>query len=329
MLSSPRFPKALAQRIDALRIDDVAREQLHVRVHAAQRARRGEAATVAGLSASAQPTVAGWGVDGSLWSTAPARASLGAAGEPRPMRREREVATSQPRNSSSSRRHRDIAPPPPPDMPVVRDLLERVRGDRSRDPAELQGPSSSVVRLRHKRVELAGDFTYPRGTASERLTEAATRCEPLEAPVLRENRLVSLPPKPGARASKWKAGDFVQTRVAYSLISDTALLQNHRVPFMDFAKREQIPLRHRDYACEITPRRHRRVVRRLLATRHDDLGRIPTSFGSDELDPAEVQVCGARTSSATRPASHHRHHALMQTARLLLSTGLSIHRCSG
>eukprot|EP00966_Prymnesium_polylepis_P204940 4748001-Prymnesium_polylepis.1 len=97
----------------------------------------------------------------------------------------------------------DPAPEPPADMPVVEEALERARGDRNRDPAELQsGPAVSVVRRRDKRVELAGNLYHGNGSALDRLGELAGTLEPEEGPEEHDAVREALgSPKPGVRAA--------------------------------------------------------------------------------------------------------------------------------
>lgn len=336
MLTSPRLklPSQLARRIDELREDEGAREQLQRRVQMGQRALRKRSKPTSQVSARAQlmqklelEHVPEWGAGGKASASAPARSSAvagghrasgeappaaapasstsGATGLPSAQRAKPQghehAKTVRRRKDAGARR--EVAPPPPPSMPAVQEMFERARGDRARDPAEMQGPSSAVVRPRHKRLELAGDFTFYNGSASDRLADVAARCEPLEAPVHHETRPATLPPKPGPEASKWKGGDFVQTRAEHSTISDTALLQNHRLPFLDFSEREQIALRQRDAASEIAPRRPRRLMRKLLSTRASMLEFIPTSFGDDELDNVEMQVFASNIACSFGPSS--------------------------
>ncbi|KAL1507678.1 hypothetical protein AB1Y20_007293 [Prymnesium parvum] len=331
-MASPRLvlPRRLAVRLDELRDDEAAREQFRKHIADIRRAdalKRRQLLHKPAAAAPAAPRAnASHGAAAApAATTEPPSLDLLAAPPPAPSHDDdaapppREASQSaeggrrapaarahsprSPRGRSapvSPRPRREVAPPPPPHLPGVQLLLERARGDRTRDPAELRsGPATSTVRAREKRLELAGDFHFGGASAVERLTHLASRLEREEGPqaVAAVNgnwtqRGASL----GEPYAKSRPGHFVFSRVERSAIADAAMLHNHRLPFIMAAARESESSQHGP--------RPRRLLRKLRdkPTRRP---RVPTSYGRNEIDDVE-----------------------MQTARLLLSTGLTIYRTS-
>ena len=202
--------------------------------------------------------------------------------------------------------------PPPPlpsaaSMPWAADVVERARGDRTRDPVELQQGSGSFVRRREKGLELGGNFRFASHSDNERqaslVEKGGSSRQTVEGPVQSRGEGFHSP-RPGANPALWKGGNFVHTKIPSAVTADAALLHGHRLPFIDASVREQLALRHRDRSAELGARPPK--PSRLSPRRTSPPPRAPRaeiSYGEMEIDELE-----------------------MATARLMLSTNLSIYR---
>ena len=159
------------------------------------------------------------------------------------------------------------------------ETIEKARGHRVRDPLEVAGTGASVVRRREKGLELGGAFrTGKASSEAERLATIASACALEEGPrevydalpgggagsfqasVDRAGAAASLRDAVNVgitghlAAASWLGGDFVRTKIDQSTMSDTALLDGHRAPYVDGTAKAQQTGRHRNRAKEVSPR---------------------------------------------------------------------------
>lgn len=197
------------------------------------------------------------------------------------------------------------------------DVIERARLHRIRDPLEVSGGGEgALVRRREKGLELGGAFrTGLGGSEAERLASVAHECAPLEKPLNapRHTAVGHL------AAAQWVGGDFVQTKVAQSTVADTSLLAEHRAPYVDAHTRELATYRLRDRVAEVTPRSG------LSARSYDESPRGHADPWRGIRPPIKAYHLMSEADACVGQIDEIE----MQTARLLLSTGLSIHRPRG
>lgn len=186
-------------------------------------------------------------------------------------------------------------------------VVARARGHLTREPEDSQGDTLVVIRHRAKGLELAGTFRFGADTSSERLVAAAAGSGEREGGGMRLKRMPI--GRPGADAAQWTGASFeLNSRPRPSAAADSALLQQHRTPFVDAPHCRALSLRQRDRSGEIgalgslTARDQKRLQREknlqaLLSPRNVTTEHAPSGLDTDE----------------------------MRTARLLLSTQLSIH----
>ncbi|KAL3913452.1 MAG: hypothetical protein SGPRY_007973 [Prymnesium sp.] len=118
-------------------------------------------------------------------------------------------------------------------MTEVKELVERVRGDFAKDPFELRsGPAVSTVRGRDKRRELSGNFRFGNMSETDRLTNVATNLARVEGPQRNSNIGSTITQLPTVDSSKWRNGNFQHPRIQHSVMSDTALMHDPRLPFI-------------------------------------------------------------------------------------------------
>jgi hypothetical protein len=317
-MATAKFPPALAERINALREDEHLREQLQHRVSDLKAAKSASAAaTISTLTprqqlvqqlAQKNASVLGMAAVG-----APAPAPSAAASPRIPKAGRRKPRSPPPSNaaaggsSTSASASHTVPPLPlaerPPPLPEKSEwaagLIESARGHRVRDPLEAGSSGASLVRRREKGLELGGAFRTGVGdTEVERLEQAASSCAPLD---VYSGGSPSVTPRRSSSA-RWISGDFLHTRVEHSRMADTTLLANHRAPFLEASKRAQLALRQRDRSAELSAR-----VRPILPARAIRLPRAAAAVAEDGMSSSLDQV-------------------EMATARMLLSTSLSLYR---
>lgn len=192
-----------------------------------------------------------------------------------------------------------INPAPPREgRDWVQNAVGRARGNIARDPDEFKfGPAA--VRHRRKEAELGGNLRFGRSTDRERLVGAAAAAQ---APSPRWHDTSH------ARDNTRTALDFVpfaHSRTDENKWADQAMLQRHRAPFVEPRLTKEISLRHRDPSLEVGAS---------AAIRRQQRHRMYSYLSPRAL--------AAEPMPETAPMAMEE----MQTARLLLSTGLSIYR---
>lgn len=208
-----------------------------------------------------------------------------------------------------------IAPLPPSSLaPWAIDLIEKSRGHRARDPLEVGGGhEANLVRRRYKGLELGGGV-FRTGISSfsdaERMAELArvqAMAGPLEGPPAEA-------PKGAARleAASWIGGEFLTYgKIEDSRIADTALLDSHRAPYIDPAKRPDG--RQRDRGNELAS----------LSYRPRELRDLSPRAVSEQAWKGIRPPRGAYVDDDERADAREIDYIEMVTARSLISTSLA------
>ena len=203
------------------------------------------------------------------------------------------------------------------------DVIEKARNWRALDPLEKTTDQGALVRRREKARELGGNWrTGLNGTASERLASVAAKLDADadgggggETSARGGGASVGSPPGKRAEKAQWLCGDFdTKTKKADPILTDAALLASHRQPYVDAATREKQVYRQRDKGKEMSAPR----------------SEMPRP-GPDPWKAIRGPPVSARRAAAMardEPPPRMVDDLEMQTARMLLSTGLTIYRKS-
>ena len=336
-----RIPPALALRLDHLRQDEGAREELQRKVEADKQTKLRRRRSPRGTSAVPSPR--------SARRIPAADSAIDGQPPPPPMTGEEAPlvtgGTSAPLNDDLTQRMQQLTPqshaagsqrrrlpsplvthlPPMPNpgqlppIPKIKSahIIERARaltssGGKALDPLQQStAPEAALIRTRTKRLELAHGHFHTGSTMTE--TEramASMNTVPLEVTDSEALKHAQRMEAVADRMKRTSARDFVTaSRVPSTLAQDTDLLSDHRTPYVDMYTRDKESGRKRDKNAELSPRSIR--IPPPVA---------PFSPPSTALPPDKpLLLHGGR----------HREHIddiEIRAARALLSKGLSIYR---
>lgn len=305
---APTFPPALSARLDVLRHDPAALSELERSVKQ-QFSKKVDSGRRAALARSYP-----------LGSEARGPALRALLSAQRMSSARRNPATASPRVKQPA-----VELVEPPSCGEWADaVITRARGLINHDSMDLQDPRNALLlRRRVKNLERAGPMTYAPPSETERIVAASVQAAhtPRERPNFDAQARItadwqpSLPRRPGVAAAYWKGPDFAKSgRVSVSASADGMLYTRHRMPYIDYLEQQSRieTTRQREHLKEmpLTPR----------SARDPPLSRRRARVEALRIHRAEINALGEELDGA---GIHDRDVAL---ERMMLSTGLSIHR---